>query len=111
MTQADPDPFKSIRRGLLELAVLSVLSGQRMYAAEVLARLEGTELATQEGTLYPLFGKLRRDGLLEHEWEESAAGAPRKYYRLTEPGRARLALLRGYWGDLHATIEQLGATP
>ncbi|MGE3855346.1 MAG: PadR family transcriptional regulator [Dehalococcoidia bacterium] len=109
--QTEQDSFSSLRRGLLEYAVLTVLSTGTLYAAEVLGRLEGTHFATREGTLYPLFGKLRREGLLEYEWQESDSGPPRKYYRLTEAGAQRLALLRANWAELAATLEQLGVTP
>ena len=105
----DTDPFKSVRRGLLELAVLTALQPGRLYAAEIVERLDGTPFATQEGTLYPLLGKLRRDGLLEHEWVESGSGPPRKYHRLTAPGTERLEQLRAYWTDLATTLEHLGA--
>ena len=105
----DPDPFRSVRRGLLELAVLTTLSPGHLYAAEILERLDGTPFSTQEGTLYPLLGKLRRDGLLDHEWVESESGPPRKYHRLTDAGRERLGQLDTYWQDLRTTLEQLGA--
>ena len=82
-TRVEQDSFTSLRRGFLEFAVLSVLSTGSLYAAEVLARLDGTQFATREGTLYPLFGKMRRDGLLKYEWHESESGPPRKYYHLT----------------------------
>ena len=104
----DQDSFAPLRRGLLEFAVLTVCSTGLLYAAEVLARLDGTHFATREGTLYPMFGKLRRDGLLEYEWQESEAGPPRKYYRLTEAGTQRLTQLRENWSELGTTLEQLG---
>ncbi|MEO6867967.1 MAG: PadR family transcriptional regulator [Gaiellales bacterium] len=106
---AGADPFRSVRRGLLELAVLTALSSGRLYAAEILDRLTSTPFATQEGTLYPLLGKLRRDGLLEHEWVESDSGPPRKYHRLTPDGTERLTQLDSYWKQLATTLEQLGA--
>lgn len=105
----DSDPFRSVRRGLLELAVLTALEPGRLYAAEILERLDGTPFATQEGTLYPLLGKLRRDGLLDHEWEESESGPPRKYHRLTDDGRERRAKLGAYWQELATTLDMLGA--
>lgn len=105
----DSDPFRSVRRGLLELAVLTSLQPGHLYAAEILERLDGTPFATQEGTLYPLLGKLRRDGLLEHEWVESGSGPPRKYHRLTDAGSERRAQLDAYWQELRTTLEQLGA--
>lgn len=106
----EQDSFATLRRGLLEFAVLEVLSARQLYAAEVLARLEGTHFATREGTLYPLFGKLRRDGLLEYEWQESEVGPPRKYYRLTAAGMQRLESLRANWRELGSTLAALGAT-
>lgn len=106
----EQDSFSSLRRGLLEFAVLTVLSAGSLYAAEVLERLDGTHFATREGTLYPLFGKLRREGLLDYEWQESDSGPPRKYYRLTASGAQRLGGLRANWQDLTHTLETLGAT-
>jgi PadR family transcriptional regulator PadR len=106
---ADQESFASLRRGLLEFAVLTVLSAGSLYAAEVLDRLDGTHFATREGTLYPMFGKLRREGLLEYEWQESESGPPRKYYRLTASGTQRLEGLRTNWQDLTRTLEALGA--
>jgi len=64
---------------------------------------------TQEGTLYPLLSKMRRDGLLDYEWQESEAGPPRKYYELTPKGTSQLADLDDYWRQLNATITQLGS--
>ncbi len=105
------DSFASLRRGFLEFAVLSVLSTGSLYAAEVLTRLDRTQFATREGTLYPLFGKMRRDGLLEYEWHESDSGPPRKYYQLTASGSERLHQLRTNWQELSDTLERLGVAP
>lgn len=104
-----PDPFKNLRRGLLEFAVLTALAPGRRYAAEILEALTGTPFATQEGTLYPLLGKLRRDGLLAHEWEESDSGPPRKYHHLTDAGTARREQLTTYWRELDDALTRLGA--
>ena len=74
----------------------------------MLSRLSETEFKTQEGTLYPLLSKLRREGLVDYEWQESDAGPPRKYYELTARGTSQLAELNAYWKDINATINQLG---
>src|SRR5580693_9349866 len=47
------------------------------------------------GTVYPAMRRLERDGLIRSQWERQAiadAGQrpPRKYYKLTRPGRATL---------------------
>jgi len=102
------DRFPAVRKGLLEFAILSIISGARVYAAEILSRLANTQFATQEGTLYPLLAKLRRDELVEHEWVESDAGPPRKYYELTAKGVERLEELSAYWRRLNADLDELG---
>ncbi len=102
------DKFDPIRKGLLEFAVLTVISSKKVYAADILAILNETEFITQEGTLYPLLSRLRREGTVEYEWVESAAGPPRKYYRLTAKGKEQLDTLSEYWNELNQTIKQLG---
>jgi PadR family transcriptional regulator, regulatory protein PadR len=102
------EKFAPIRKGLLEFAVLRVIAAEKLYVAEMLKRLTGTEFATQEGTLYPLLSRLRREGLVDYEWQESDAGPPRKYYKLTEQGRRALDELAGSWNHLHDTLTRLG---
>jgi PadR family transcriptional regulator PadR len=104
-----PDKFAAIRKGLLEFLILKIVAANKVYAADILKRLSDTDFATQEGTLYPLLSKMRRDGLLDYEWQESEAGPPRKYYELTTKGTSQLADLDAYWQQLNQTITQLGS--
>jgi PadR family transcriptional regulator PadR len=103
-----PEKFASIRKGLLEFLILKIVAADKVYAADILERLSDTEFATQEGTLYPLLSKMRRDGLLDYEWQESDAGPPRKYYELTTKGKSHLAELDDYWKHLNTTVMKLG---
>jgi len=102
------EKFAAIRKGLLEFLILKIISADKVYVADMLARLSLTEFATQEGTLYPLLSKMRRDGLVDYEWRESDAGPPRKYYLLTGKGQSQLAELSDYWKSINATISELG---
>jgi PadR family transcriptional regulator, regulatory protein PadR len=102
------EDFSGIRKGFLEFAILRIVAGDLVYAADILQRLASTPFATQEGTLYPLLSKLRREELVDYEWVESEAGPPRKYYRLTEKGMGRLNDLQAYWANLNQSLEQLG---
>lgn len=97
-----------IRKGLLEFLVLKIVGARSVYVPDILRRLADTEFATQEGTLYPLLSKLRREDLVDYRWQESDAGPPRKYYRLTETGRAQLAALDEYWNLINRTISDIG---
>ncbi len=100
--------FGPIRKGLLEFLILKIVAANQVYAADILKRLSKTEFATQEGTLYPLLSRMRREGLVDYEWQESSAGPPRKYYQLTESGRAYLDELDAYWQRINRTIRQVG---
>jgi PadR family transcriptional regulator, regulatory protein PadR len=102
------EKFGPIRKGLLEFVLLRVIAHEKLYVAEMLKRLSGTEFDTQEGTLYPLLSRMRRENLVDYEWQESDTGPPRKYYKLTEPGREALAELAGYWQHLNDTLTRLG---
>jgi PadR family transcriptional regulator, regulatory protein PadR len=102
------EKFSPIRKGLLEFALLRVVASEKLYVAEMLQRLAHTEFATQEGTLYPLLSRLRREGLVDYEWRESEAGPPRKYYRLTDSGQHALDELQGYWQTLSDTLNRIG---
>ena len=97
-----------IRKGLLEFLVLKIVGARSAYVPDILRRLAGTEFATQEGTLYPLLSKMRREGAVDYEWQESDAGPPRKYYELTAKGKTQLGELNDYWKHLNTTISQLG---
>jgi len=98
-----------IRKGLLEFLILKIVSTNTVYVADILKRLSETEFATQEGTLYPLLSKMRRENLVDYEWKESEVGPPRKYYTLTAKGKSQLAELNQYWKQINSTVNQLGS--
>lgn len=102
------DKFNSIRKGLLEFLILKIVSADKVYVADIIEKLSKTDFMTQEGTLYPLLSKLRREELLDYEWKESEAGPPRKYYTLTPKGKTQLADLNKYWKHLNTTVQSLG---
>jgi PadR family transcriptional regulator, regulatory protein PadR len=100
--------FANIRKGLLEFLILKIISADKVYVADMMKRLSETDFATQEGTLYPLLSKLRREELVDYEWQESESGPPRKYYKLTAKGTAQLTEFKHYWDYLNTTINQVG---
>lgn len=102
--------ISEIKKGLLVVAVLQVISSKRSYAGEILAALAETEFSSQEGTLYPLLSRLKREGLIEHDWVESPSGPPRKYYRLSKTGLARIKELMQYVRRLSLDLKKLGGT-
>jgi PadR family transcriptional regulator, regulatory protein PadR len=107
MDTGPQDKLTPLRKGLLEMAVLKVISAKAAYAADILERLNATPFKTQEGTLYPLLSKLRREGAVSYEWVESESGPPRKYYALTRSGEGTLRELADYFKTLQTSITNL----
>jgi PadR family transcriptional regulator len=101
---------EQLRRGSLDLAILlSVASGPR-YGLAIIQHLETfTDLVVGEGTIYPILGRLTREGLLDAEWVEGEAPHPRKYYRLTKAGAKRLTDMKDGWRTFAEKIERLMA--
>jgi len=96
-----------MRKGVLEMCILSIIANRDAYASDILERLKEAELIVVEGTLYPLLTRLKNDGLTTYRWEESTAGPPRKYHQITENGRLLLAALKRDWRELVASIGNL----
>jgi len=77
-----------LRKGILELAIMSSLFGNRHYGYSLVRVLTGGGvISLKEGTIYPILSRLAKEGLVQTEWVESSQGPPRKYYCLTENGR------------------------
>lgn len=96
-----------MRKGMLEFCVLLLLQRRPAYASEMIDGLKEARLIVVEGTLYPLLTRLKNDGLLSYQWQESSAGPPRKYYSLTEAGRQVLGQLNEAWAEIAASVDHL----
>ena len=79
-------------RGVLDLCLLAVIDEGPAYGYEMTKRLRARGLAiVGEGSIYPLLGRLERDGLVETYRATSNGGPPRKYYRLSTEGERELS--------------------
>ena len=96
-----------MRKGMLEYCILLLLKREPAYASDIIRQLQEAELLVVEGTLYPLLTRLKKDGLLSYEWQESTQGPPRKYYALTDEGEQFLQELDIAWGELDKTVNYL----
>jgi PadR family transcriptional regulator, regulatory protein PadR len=78
-------------RGVLDLCLLAVMAEGPAYGYEMTKRLRARGLSiVGEGSIYPLLGRLERDGLVETRREASNGGPPRKYYSLSPEGQRAL---------------------
>ena len=95
-----------MRKGILELCVLSIISQKEAYPSDIINKLKEAKLIVVEGTLYPLLSRLKNADLLTYEWKESKSGPPRKYYSLTNLGKEFLDGLVETWSELHHAVSQ-----
>lgn len=96
-----------MRKGMLEYSIMLLLRDNPFYTSDIIDELEKANLIVVEGTLYPLLTRLRKEGLLDYEWQESPYGPPRKYYKLTETGKQVLAVLDDNWNALADTVARI----
>jgi PadR family transcriptional regulator, regulatory protein PadR len=99
-----------MRKGVLEMCVLSAFSDQEVYTSDILEKLKKSNLIVVEGTIYPLLTRLKNEGILKYRWEESTSGPPRKYYSITPEGFVFLSELKRGWDELIASVTLITTT-
>jgi PadR family transcriptional regulator PadR len=101
---------RELRRGSLELIVLHLLAPGEAYGYEIVSKLTAETngaLEITDGTLYPVLYRLERGGFVSVRWETPERGVPRKYYRLTDAGRAELERLKYEWTTFAKAMTKL----
>ena len=94
-----------MRKGILEYCILSIISRGEIYASDIISELTKARLLVVEGTLYPLLTRLKNNGLLSYNWQESTSGPPRKYYVLSPAGLEVLNRLDTTWEELVYAVQ------
>lgn len=95
-----------IRKGVVEIAILGMVSRHEMYGSQIVSALSDRPgLAISAGTIYPLLARLKKAGLIESVWRESPVGPPRKYYTLTASGFGELAEMATAWDGVSRDID------
>ena len=94
-----------MRKGILEYCILSIISRGEIYASDIISELRKAKMLVVEGTLYPLLTRLKNNGLLSYNWQESTSGPPRKYYVLSPAGLEVLNRLDTTWEELVYAVQ------
>lgn len=95
-----------LKKGVLELCVLSVLSKKDYYGYELINEISKT-IAISDGTIYPILRRLTKEGYFTTYLQESAEGPPRKYYRLTELGYETKEQLEREWLEFQNSVNKI----
>jgi PadR family transcriptional regulator, regulatory protein PadR len=101
-----------IRKGVLELSILSAIRGRQLYGYEIVKRLRDIDgLVMSEGTIYPILSRFKREELVKTTLVESSEGPARKYYQLTPHGEKLLSEMQAYWQKIETGVETLSKEP
>lgn len=96
------------RKGLVELSILAVLRQGEAYGYQIVERLAAAPgLEITESTVYPALARMTRDKFLLVRTAASPAGPPRRYYRLSESGRARVTEMIRDWQTIQQSTNRL----
>ena len=95
-----------LKRGTLELCVLSILNDSDCYGYELVNKISECMQVT-EGTIYPLMKRLKESDTIDSYIVESQEGPPRKYYKITETGKTELERLSNEWIEFVNSVNEL----
>ncbi|MGE4454387.1 MAG: PadR family transcriptional regulator [Sphaerochaeta sp.] len=97
--------ISELNRGTLTLCVLSQLTKPH-YGYALLQTLSDKQIPIEANTLYPMLRRLENQGVLESSWD-TTENRPRKFYQLSETGKALYRELHAQWKEQQQRIETL----
>lgn len=103
---------KQLRKGVLEILVLKMLSKQDYYGyflIQDLAKKSHGGFTLKEGTLYPVLYRLEDQNLIKSYWEELSEGRskPKKFYTITPEGQSRLRQMMLSWLEFERDVNHI----
>lgn len=99
-----------LRTGSTAVMLLRLLAEQPMYGYQIVKELQARSegyFDLEQGTLYPALHRLEKDDLVRSEWEVVEDGPSRKYYHITDEGRAELEKSARQWSDFSRHLLKL----
>ena len=97
-------------RGHTDAVILARLLHGDSYGYEinkVISGLSSGRFELKEATLYTAFRRLEEQGFIESYWGGEATGARRRYYRITEAGRAEYRRQAEAWAESRTILDRL----
>jgi PadR family transcriptional regulator PadR len=96
-----------LRKGVVEFCILGLLQREATYGWKLSEELIARGLIASIGTLYPILGRLRAQGLVVLSDQAAESDRPRKYYGLTPAGERQLEEFRTQWAPFALTVSDL----
>lgn len=95
-----------LKKGVMDMLVLALLTQNDRYGYEIVSTIS-EYIEISEGTIYPLFNRLKKEKYVETYLKESSTGPSRKYYHITNEGRAAYNKMRQEWDEFFGVINML----
>ncbi len=92
--------------------ILGILQEGTSYGYKIIQRvkeLSSGQIEWSDGMLYPVLHRLEKDKLIESKWVQSEGGRHRKYYAITEAGKAALHTEKEHWVSMNQVMQNLWA--
>lgn len=92
--------------------ILAILARDEDYGYSIIQKVKGISggsLEWTDGMLYPVLQRMEMDGLISSRWRASDGGRPRRYYRITEPGRLEFASELAGWRSVWKALSKFSA--
>lgn len=99
-----------LRKGVAPYCALALIASGPQYGYDLARSLAEAEVVAGSGSVYPLLARLQSEGLVTAQWHDpppGGGGLPRKYYALTDAGRAALWDFQRQWTRLAAGVDRL----
>lgn len=102
---------RQMKKGVLDMLVLKLLEQEPRYGYQLITNLKEKSngiFSLKEGTLYPILYRLEDEGMIQSEWSgPEGKQLPRKYYAITEKGRAALLQIAEIWNQISSGINHI----
>lgn len=101
---------KELLKGSTVIIILGLLKDKTMYGYELIKEIEKKSsgvFSFKEGTLYPILHSLETNEFVESYWCESDTGRKRKYYKITDKGKAQLKEKQEEWDVFKNAIDKV----
>lgn len=90
--------------------ILGVLKQGRSYGYLIIKKIKamsGGKMEWSDGMIYPVLHRLEKEGLIVSDWVMSDDSRPRKYYEITDAGKAELAAEKEQWMQVNAVLDMI----
>lgn len=96
-----------IKKGILEMCILLLISEKDLYGYELIKQLQAYFPEVNQSTFYAILRRLASSGITRVYFGEETKGPKRKYYNITEEGKRYLNKLLDDWNKLNEIIEDI----